>query len=93
MYSGNTKIYYRKTAGHVFTRPIQIEGKTQKCFPQLSCFSSQFTFLLLGDASVCSEMMAAPEEKSFCVLEYHTVSLWLLCNMHFVKSIHPTIAT
>ena len=47
----------------------------------------------LGDASVCSEKMAAPGEKSFCVLEYHTVSLWLLCNVHFVQSIRPTIAT
>jgi len=27
------------------------------------------------------------------VLEYHTVSLWLLCNVHFVQSIRPTIAT
>ena len=26
----------------------------------------------LGDASVCSEKMAAPGEKSFCVLEYQT---------------------
>ena len=26
----------------------------------------------LGDASVCGKKMAAPEEKSFCVLEYHT---------------------
>ena len=26
----------------------------------------------LGDASVCGEKMAAPGEKSFCVLEYHT---------------------
>ena len=26
----------------------------------------------LGDASVCSEKMAAPGDKSFCVLEYHT---------------------
>ena len=26
----------------------------------------------LGDASACSEKMAAPGEKSFCVLEYHT---------------------
>jgi len=30
--------------------------------------------------------MAAPGEKSFCVLEYHTVILWLLCNVHFVHS-------
>jgi len=41
-------------------------------FPPVSCFSSYFTFLSLGDASVCSEKMAAPGEKSFCVLEYHT---------------------
>ena len=27
---------------------------------------------MLGDASVCSDKMAAPWEKSFCVLEYHT---------------------
>jgi len=26
----------------------------------------------LGDASVCSEKMADPGEKSFCMLEYHT---------------------
>jgi hypothetical protein len=26
----------------------------------------------LGDASVCSEKIATPGEKSFCVLEYHT---------------------
>ena len=43
-----------------------------KIFSPVSCFSSLFTFLLLGDASVCSEKMAAPGEKSFCVLEYHT---------------------
>ena len=40
--------------------------------PPVRYFSSQFTFLLLGDVSVCSEKMAAPGEKSFCVLEYHS---------------------
>ena len=25
MYSGITNIYYRKTVGHVFTKPVQIE--------------------------------------------------------------------
>jgi len=35
--------------------------------------------------------MAAPGEKLFCVLQYHTVSLWLLCNVRFVHSIRPTI--
>jgi len=33
MYSGITKIYYRKPVGHVFTKPVHIEGTTQKFFP------------------------------------------------------------
>jgi len=71
MYSGITKNYYRKTVGHVFTKPVQIEGITN-FFPPVSCFLSYFTFLPLDDASLCSEKMAATGEKSFCVLEYHT---------------------
>jgi hypothetical protein len=34
MYSGITKIYYRKTVGHVFTKSVQVEGTTQIFFPQ-----------------------------------------------------------
>ena len=34
MYSGITKIYYRKTVGHIFTKPVQIEGTTQMFFFQ-----------------------------------------------------------
>jgi hypothetical protein len=30
---------YRKTAGHIFTKPVQIAGKI-KFFPLVSCFSS-----------------------------------------------------
>jgi hypothetical protein len=32
MYSGITKIYYKKTAGHVITKPVQIETTTQTFF-------------------------------------------------------------
>jgi hypothetical protein len=32
MYSGITKIYYRKTVGHVFTKTVRIKGTTQKRF-------------------------------------------------------------
>ena len=71
MYSGITKIYDSKTVGHIFTKPVHIEGTTKNIFPS-KFFSSQFTFLPLGNARVCSEKMAAPGEKSFCVLEYHT---------------------
>ena len=48
------------------------DRKNSIIFFSVICFSSYFTFLPLGDASVCSEKMAAPGEKSFCVLEYHT---------------------
>jgi len=65
-------MYCRKTVGHVFTKPVQIEGTTQFFFPPVSCSSSQFTFLPLGNVRLCSEKMAAPGEKSFCVLGYHT---------------------
>jgi len=61
-----------KTVGHVVMNPAQIEGTIKKKMFPVSCFSSQFTFLPLGDTSVCSEKMTAPEEKSFCVLGYHT---------------------
>ena len=33
MYSGITKLYERKTVGHVFRKPVQIEGTTQTLFP------------------------------------------------------------
>jgi hypothetical protein len=37
MYSEITKIYDTKTVGHVFTKPVQIEGTTQK-FPPRKLF-------------------------------------------------------
>jgi len=40
MYSGITKIYYRKTVGHVFTKPVQIEETTQK-FGETGCLCKQ----------------------------------------------------
>jgi hypothetical protein len=38
MYSVITTMYDRKTVGHVFTKPVQIEGKTQKIFSPENCF-------------------------------------------------------
>jgi hypothetical protein len=40
MYSGITKTYYRKTVGHVFTKPVEIEGTTQK-FTGTGCLCQQ----------------------------------------------------
>ena len=34
MYSVITKMYYTKTIGHVFMKPVQTEGTTQKLFSQ-----------------------------------------------------------
>jgi hypothetical protein len=33
IYSGITKIYYRKTVGHVFMKPVQIEQQLKNFFP------------------------------------------------------------
>jgi hypothetical protein len=38
VYSGITKIYYRKTVGHIFMKPVQIEGTTEKFFPSTLFF-------------------------------------------------------
>ena len=40
MYSGITNIYYRNTVGHVFTKPLQIEGTTRK-FTETGCLCKQ----------------------------------------------------
>jgi hypothetical protein len=48
VYSGVTKIYYRKTVGHVFTKPVQIEGITQNFFP-----SKLFFIVVHNSAAGC----------------------------------------
>jgi len=40
MYPGITKIYYRKTIRHVFTKPVQIEG-TNKKITETRCLCKQ----------------------------------------------------
>jgi len=35
---------------------------------------------------LCSEKMATPEEKSFRCWNITQVSVWLLCNVHFLRS-------
>jgi hypothetical protein len=44
MYSRITKIYCRKTVGHVFTKPVQLEETIKNFFPQKVVFhrSSHF---------------------------------------------------
>jgi hypothetical protein len=38
MYSGITKMYYRKTLGKVFTTPVKIEGTPKHFFPSKLLF-------------------------------------------------------
>jgi len=52
MCSGITKIYYGKTVGHVFTKPVQIEG-TQKFFSASELF---FIIVHISDARRCECM-------------------------------------
>jgi hypothetical protein len=42
MYSGTTKIYYRKAVRHLFTKPVQIEGTTPTFF-----FTSNLFFIVV----------------------------------------------
>ena len=46
MYSGITKNYYRKTIGHILTKPAQIEGTTQNFF-----FPSKLFFIVVHISS------------------------------------------
>ena len=94
MYSGITKIYCSRTVGHVFTKPVQIEGTTQKnvssqevVFHHSSHFCRQATRVYL--------VRKWPLQGRSCSVCWNNtqVSPWLLCNVHFVQSICPTIAT
>ena len=46
LYCGITIIYCRKTAGHIFTKPVQIEGTTQK-----KIFPSKLFFIVVHISS------------------------------------------
>jgi len=63
-------LLYENHRAHIYETCTDRRNNSKNFFP-VSCFSSQVTFLPLGDVSVCSEKMAVPGEKSFCVLEYH----------------------
>jgi len=53
MYSGITKNYYRKTVGHVFTKPVQIEETNEILF-----FPSKWFFIVvhISAARRCASM-------------------------------------
>ena len=93
MYPGITKIYYRKTAGHVFTKPVQTEETTQNVFP-----SKLFSIVVHISAARRCECYVVRKwplrgRSRFVCWNITWVSLWLLYNVHFVQTIRPTIAT
>ena len=67
MHSGITKMYYRKTVGHVFTKPVQIEGTTQNFF-----FHHSSHFCRQAMRVYVVRKWPLRGEKSSCVLEYQT---------------------
>jgi hypothetical protein len=50
MYPGVTKIYDRKTVGHLFTKPVQIEGTTQ--FPTPNPTPRKLFFIVVHISAV-----------------------------------------
>ena len=91
MYSGNTKNYYRKTVGHVFTKPVQTEGTNQKHF-----FPSKLFFIIVSH--FCRQAMRVYVVRKwplrgrsrFVCQNITRVSLWLLCNVYFVQNTQRT---
>jgi hypothetical protein len=76
-YSRITKMYYRKAIGHVFTKPVQIEGTTQKFV------SLQVVFH--RSSHVCSEAIRSDGVTPIPVclkLEYCTDVCRVTCGAH-----------
>ena len=87
IYSGITKIYYRKPVGQAFTKPVQIERTTQKFFPPSNQFfyrSSHFCHQAMR-VYVVRKWPLRAERSRFVSWNIIGVSLWLLCNVHFVQ--------
>jgi hypothetical protein len=86
MYSRITKIYYRKTVGNVFTKPVHRTNNPKIFFP-VSCFfyhSSHFCHKAVR-VYVVRKWLLRGRSHLVC-WNIIQVSLWLLCNVHFVQS-------
>jgi len=81
MYSRITQIYYRKTVGHVFTKPVQKEGKTQ------FFFSSKLFFIVvhISAARQCECFVVGKwplrGRIRFVCWNITRISLWILCKV------------
>jgi len=91
MHSGITKIYYRKTAGLVFTKPVQIEGRTQT-FTETGCLcqhKSRVRPLTAEDDVewVRASVLHSPKESTGAAakeLSMSKTTLWRVLLKHLV---------
>jgi hypothetical protein len=86
MYFGITKIYYRKTAGHIFMKPVQIEVTTEKLFSEYVVFHRSSHFCCWAMCVYVVRKWPLQGRSRFVCWNSTRVSLWLLCNVHFVQS-------
>jgi len=82
MHSGITKIYYKETAGHVFTKPVQIEGTTKKIFSH-----KLFFFVVHISAASWWECMYQENDRSrgeviLCIRISHKSVVTVQCAFH-----------
>ena len=89
MYSGITKNYYTKTVGHVFTKPVDIEGTTQKFFFPVNCFHRSSHFCRQAMRVHVVRKWSLRRRSGFVCWNVTRVSLWLLCNVHRSPDIRP----
>jgi hypothetical protein len=76
----------RKTVGHPFMKPVQMEGTTQTFFSQkvVSHCSSHFCCQAVWVYVVRKWPLQG--RSHFVCWNITRVSLWLLCNVHFMQS-------
>ena len=89
IYSRITKMYYRKTVGHVFTKPVQIEGTTNFFF-SVSCLYRSSHLRRYAIRVYVVRKWSLRGRSRFVCWNITQVSLWLLCNMHFMQSTQRT---
>ena len=85
IHSGITKIYYRKTVRHVFTKPVQIEGTTNFFF-SVSCLYRSSHLRRYAIRVYVVRKWSLRGRSRFVCWNITQVSLWLLCNVHFMQS-------
>jgi hypothetical protein len=104
MFSVITNIYNKKTKGPTLLELFTATGTLKKFFWQLEMFdvcttgytahiNTIFKFLPHTREHECIPILHCCNDMCLKARRSHEDSLWLLCNVHFVQSIRPNIAT